>query len=62
MTNARVVAVSASAKTLTLGNGESVAFDKAFVATGAVARRLTVPGADLHGVFTLRVPEVGGLL
>lgn len=37
-----------------LGSGEPVAFDVALLATGALPRTLTAPGADLPHVHTLR--------
>jgi NADPH-dependent 2,4-dienoyl-CoA reductase/sulfur reductase-like enzyme len=39
---------------VTLDTGEELAFAKLFLATGASARRLPVPGADLEGVRYLR--------
>lgn len=53
----RVTALDAAAKTLTLEDGERVAFDKCLLATGGRPRRLRVPGAELDGVFTLRTIE-----
>ena len=44
----------AHAKTVTLSTGETLNYDRLVIATGARARRLTVPGADLDGVFYLR--------
>ena len=41
-------------KTLTLSDGETVAFEKALIATGGRPVRLPVPGADLAGVYYLR--------
>lgn len=41
-------------KTATLSRGRTVAFDKALLATGGCARPLTVPGANLPGVYTFR--------
>jgi 3-phenylpropionate/trans-cinnamate dioxygenase ferredoxin reductase subunit len=37
-----------------LEGGEALAFERLVIATGALPRRLPVPGADLSGVFTLR--------
>ncbi|TML90429.1 MAG: FAD-dependent oxidoreductase [Actinobacteria bacterium] len=37
-----------------LAGGEAVAFERLVIATGALPRRLPVPGVDLSGVFTLR--------
>jgi 3-phenylpropionate/trans-cinnamate dioxygenase ferredoxin reductase subunit len=47
-------AIDRTAKTVTLSTGETLGYDKLVIATGARARRLTVPGADLDGVFYLR--------
>ena len=47
-------AIDRHAKTVTLATGETLAYDTLVIATGARARRLTVPGADLDGVFYLR--------
>jgi 3-phenylpropionate/trans-cinnamate dioxygenase ferredoxin reductase subunit len=49
-----VVAIERAAQQVRLSNGERVAYDKLLLATGAPARRLEVPGADLPGVFYLR--------
>src|SRR5207244_822249 len=37
-----------------LESGEALGYERLVVATGALPRRLPVPGADLPGVFTLR--------
>jgi 3-phenylpropionate/trans-cinnamate dioxygenase ferredoxin reductase subunit len=37
-----------------LASGETVAYDNLILATGARARALTIPGADLEGVMALR--------
>jgi 3-phenylpropionate/trans-cinnamate dioxygenase ferredoxin reductase subunit len=39
---------------VTLDRGEQLRFDRALLATGAEPRRLSVPGAQLHGVLYLR--------
>jgi 3-phenylpropionate/trans-cinnamate dioxygenase ferredoxin reductase component len=57
LTNRRVARIDVLAKRAHLTNGEAIAYDKALVATGAVPRRLTVPGSDLAGVVTLRTIE-----
>ncbi len=51
---ARAVALNRQAKTVTLADGEILTYDRLVIATGARARRLQVPGADLNGVFYLR--------
>jgi len=47
-------AIDRSNRTVTLSTGESLSYDTLVIATGARARRLQVPGADLDGVFYLR--------
>lgn len=47
-------AIDAAKRTVTLSTGEALSYDKLVIATGARARRLQVPGADLDGVFYLR--------
>jgi apoptosis-inducing factor 3 len=49
-----VEAVDPKAKTLKLGGGGSLQYDKLLVATGGIPRTLNIPGADLKGVLTLR--------
>ncbi|GII90011.1 NAD(P)/FAD-dependent oxidoreductase [Sinosporangium siamense] len=48
------VAVHRDRKVVELDSGETVAYDKLLLATGATPRTLPVPGADLGGVHTLR--------
>jgi 3-phenylpropionate/trans-cinnamate dioxygenase ferredoxin reductase component len=43
-----------AAKRLSTADGESIDYDKLILCTGGRARTLTIPGADLAGVFTLR--------
>jgi len=52
--NATATAIDATAKQLRLADGESLGYDKLILCTGGRARRLTIPGADLPGVHTLR--------
>ncbi|MDN8614368.1 NAD(P)/FAD-dependent oxidoreductase [Variovorax ginsengisoli] len=52
--NATAAAIDPTAKQVRLANGESVGYDKLILCTGGRARRLTIPGADLPGVHTLR--------
>ncbi len=49
-----VVSFDASTRTVTFDDGESASYDAVLVATGGVARRPELPGADLEGVVTLR--------
>ncbi|MFI4889364.1 MAG: NAD(P)/FAD-dependent oxidoreductase [Steroidobacterales bacterium] len=50
----RVEAIDRAAKSVRLGDGEQVPYDRLVLATGRRARRLNVPGADLDGVLELR--------
>jgi len=50
----RVGAIDREAKTILTEDGETVAYDKLVLATGARVRRLPVPGEDLGGVYYLR--------
>ena len=49
-----VTALDAAAKTVTLGDGGTLSFDKLLLATGAEPVKLPIPGADLPHVHTLR--------
>ncbi len=50
----KAASIQRSAKTVTLEDGETIAYDTLILATGARARRLNLPGADLEGVQVLR--------
>jgi len=50
----RAVALDRSARRVTLADGRILGYERLLLATGGVARRLAIPGADLPGVFTLR--------
>ena len=50
----RAASIDLSAKIVRLEGGQSVGYDILILATGARARRLTLPGADLYGVMALR--------
>jgi len=52
--HAEVTRLDAATRRLELGDGDSLTPDAVLIATGALPRRLTAPGADLPGVFTLR--------
>jgi apoptosis-inducing factor 3 len=54
LTGRTVTAVDTAGKRLTLDNGETVAFDKALLATGGWPRKLPVPGGDGEGCHVLR--------
>ena len=51
---AHVAALDPNARTVSLRNGETLAYDKVLIATGCDARRLDVPGADLDGIHVIR--------
>jgi 3-phenylpropionate/trans-cinnamate dioxygenase ferredoxin reductase subunit len=46
--------IERSAKTVTLRDGTTIPYDTLILATGARARRLTIPGSELAGVQVLR--------
>ena len=50
----KVAGIDASARTVVCEDGGSLRYEKLLLATGATARRLAVPGADLAGVHYLR--------
>lgn len=49
--------VDAARKTIHFASGETCEFEKLIVATGAVVRKLNIPGAELEGVHYLRSME-----
>ena len=51
---ARATSVDVADRTITLANGERLAFSKAVFATGSRPIRLTTPGMELPGVMTFR--------
>ena len=54
MSGQRAETVDAEAKTITLEDGTSLAYDALVLCTGGRPRCLDVPGADLGGIFILR--------
>jgi NADPH-dependent 2,4-dienoyl-CoA reductase/sulfur reductase-like enzyme/nitrite reductase/ring-hydroxylating ferredoxin subunit len=52
--NTRVTVIDAKSRTVSLGNGEAIAYDRLLLATGAEPVRLPIPGANLAQVHTLR--------
>lgn len=50
----RATCIDRLARTVTLDDGSTHAYDALLLATGSRARWVAVPGADLPGVFTLR--------
>ena len=51
---ARVGAIDLATGRATTVKGQAIGFDRLILATGARARRLSIPGADLYGVLALR--------
>ncbi len=47
-------AIDLKARTVTLASGDAIAYAQLIIATGARARPLPLPGADLKGVLSLR--------
>ena len=56
-TSTAVERIDVRASELSLSGGETLAFDRLLVCTGAQPRRLQLPGAELDGVFYLRSVE-----
>ncbi len=52
--NTAVASIQRTDKTVTLSNGEVLAYDKLVLATGARARKIPFPGSELSNVFYLR--------
>lgn len=50
----RVTSINRGDKNITLDNGETLAYDKLALTTGARVRHIPVPGAELDGVHYLR--------
>jgi len=57
MLGVRATAIDRAAKRVTLDNGESLAYDRLAIATGARPRALPIDGADLAGVHYLRTMD-----
>lgn len=55
--NTRATAIERSAQTVLLDNEETLSYDALILATGARARRLSIPGEDLSGVFYVRTRD-----
>ncbi|MBM3926530.1 MAG: hypothetical protein FJ320_11235 [SAR202 cluster bacterium] len=50
----RATSLNAAGRSVTLDDGDTVTYEKLLLATGATPRRLSLPGAELEGVFYLR--------
>lgn len=50
----RVESIDRDAKTITLDDGEIVAYDKLALTTGTRVRKLSIPGSDLDNIFYVR--------
>lgn len=51
-----VLSLDTGARVATLATKETIGYDQALIATGAMVRRLQVPGSDLEGIHYLRTP------
>ncbi len=56
LTRSAVMALDTEAHTITLAGKKTLSYGKALIATGAMVRRLMVPGAALEGIHYLRAP------
>ncbi len=56
-TGRRVAGVDTVRHTATLDNGEEISFDRMLIAAGGSAKPLTIPGAKLPNVYSLRTLE-----
>ena len=54
LTSTSVVSVDPEAKSVTLDDDQTVAYDQLLISTGATPRRLSMAGADLPGIHYLR--------
>jgi 3-phenylpropionate/trans-cinnamate dioxygenase ferredoxin reductase subunit len=52
--NVAAVSIDRALRTVALGDGTTVSYDRLLLATGSRVRRISVPGADLTGIFYLR--------
>src|SRR5437870_2810377 len=56
LTRTNVMSLDPAAREVALATKETVSFDSALVATGAMVRRLQIDGAGLEGIHYLRAP------
>jgi 3-phenylpropionate/trans-cinnamate dioxygenase ferredoxin reductase subunit len=52
--NQQVRAIDCGSRTVSLADGARVSYDKLLIATGALVRKVKLPGADLKNIFYLR--------
>lgn len=58
----RATAINADAKTVELGDGAKIEYDKLLISTGSRPRMLSIPGSDLGGIHYLRtIDDVDGI-
>ena len=60
MFGTRAVRIDSDAKAVELEDGVRIAFDSLVVATGVRNRRISIPGGDLDGVYSLRTVRDAG--
>jgi 3-phenylpropionate/trans-cinnamate dioxygenase ferredoxin reductase subunit len=53
-TEVNATTVDIATSRVTLDNGRELGYDRLLLATGAAPRRISIPGADLEGVYYLR--------
>jgi 3-phenylpropionate/trans-cinnamate dioxygenase ferredoxin reductase subunit len=56
-TGTAVASIDRDAKQVVTASGERTAYDRLVLATGSSPRRLSIPGVDLEGVYSLRTIE-----
>lgn len=54
MTGTEATGIDTLKKTVSLSNGYNIKYDKVYIATGSKAKKISIPGADLIGVVTMR--------
>lgn len=60
--NTRVTSIDRGKKSVAIGAGDNLGYDKLILATGARVRKLAIEGAELAGVFYLRnIDDVHGI-
>jgi 3-phenylpropionate/trans-cinnamate dioxygenase ferredoxin reductase subunit len=57
LTGTSVVGIDAKSRSVNFSDGPAIGFDTLILATGAMPRRLDIPGADLAGVHYLRTAD-----